>query len=69
MIASAAPPACISARPAASRVSDAIEQRPFHRIEKNSALIARFLQQTPAVAQLSQADYDEALQDTQRAPE
>lgn len=45
-------------------VSDAIEQRPFHRIEKNAALIAHFLQQTPAVAQLSQADYDEALQDT-----
>jgi len=45
-------------------VSDAIEQRPFHRIEKNSALIAHFLQQIPAMAQLSQADYDEALRDT-----
>jgi 2-oxoglutarate ferredoxin oxidoreductase subunit delta len=45
-------------------VSDAIEQRPFHRIEKNAALVAHFLQQTPAVAQLSQADYDEALKDT-----
>ena len=45
-------------------VSDAIEQRPFHRIEKNASLVARFLQQTPAVAQLSQADYDEALRDT-----
>jgi NAD-dependent dihydropyrimidine dehydrogenase PreA subunit len=45
-------------------VTDAVEQRPFHRIEKNASLIAHFLQQTPSTAQLSQADYDEALKDT-----
>ncbi len=39
-------------------------QRPFHRMESNAALVARFLQQVPATAQLAQADYDEALKDT-----
>lgn len=39
-------------------------QRPFHRMESNAALIARFLQQVPATQQLGQADYDEALKDT-----
>jgi NAD-dependent dihydropyrimidine dehydrogenase PreA subunit len=39
-------------------------QRPFHRMESNSALVARFLQQVPATQQLNQADYDEALKDT-----
>jgi 2-oxoglutarate ferredoxin oxidoreductase subunit delta len=44
-------------------VSDS-RQRPFHRMESNAALVARFLQQVPAVEQLGQADYDEALRDT-----
>jgi 2-oxoglutarate ferredoxin oxidoreductase subunit delta len=39
-------------------------QRPFHRMESNAALVARFLQQVPATGQLGQADYDEALKDT-----
>lgn len=39
-------------------------QRPFHRMESNAALIARFLQQVPATGQLGQADYDGALRDT-----
>lgn len=39
-------------------------QRPFHRMESNAALVARFLQQVPATQQLGQADYDEALKDT-----
>jgi NAD-dependent dihydropyrimidine dehydrogenase PreA subunit len=39
-------------------------QRPFHRMESNAALVARFLQQVPATQQLAQADYDEALKDT-----
>jgi 2-oxoglutarate ferredoxin oxidoreductase subunit delta len=45
-------------------VTDAITQRPFHRMESNRALISRFLQQVPAMEQLGQADYDEALKDT-----
>jgi 2-oxoglutarate ferredoxin oxidoreductase subunit delta len=40
-------------------------QRPFHRMEANAALVSRFLQQAPATQQLTQADYDEALRDTQ----
>ena len=39
-------------------------QRPFHRMESNAALVARFLQQVPATQQLNQADYDGALKDT-----
>jgi 2-oxoglutarate ferredoxin oxidoreductase subunit delta len=39
-------------------------QRPFHRMEANTALVSRFLQQVPATEQLNQADYDEALRDT-----
>jgi NAD-dependent dihydropyrimidine dehydrogenase PreA subunit len=45
-------------------VTDFVEQRPFHRIEKNAGLVSRFLQKTPASVQLSAADYDEALLDT-----
>lgn len=45
-------------------ISEFVEQRPFHRIEKNAGLVSRFLQKTPASAQLSLADYDEALLDT-----
>jgi 2-oxoglutarate ferredoxin oxidoreductase subunit delta len=46
-------------------VSEAKLQRPFHRMEAHASLIARFLQQAPATEQLTQADYDEALRDTQ----
>jgi 2-oxoglutarate ferredoxin oxidoreductase subunit delta len=46
-------------------VTEAKLQRPFHRMEANAALISRFLQQAPATEQLTQADYDEALCDTQ----
>ena len=46
------------------KVTDTKLQRPFHRLETNAALISRFLQQTPATAQISPADYDEALKDT-----
>jgi 2-oxoglutarate ferredoxin oxidoreductase subunit delta len=46
-------------------VSEANLQRPFHRMEANTALVSRFLQQAPATQQLTQADYDEALRDTQ----
>jgi NAD-dependent dihydropyrimidine dehydrogenase PreA subunit len=45
-------------------VTDATLQRPFHRLETNTALVSRFLQQVPATKQLSQGDYDEALKDT-----
>jgi NAD-dependent dihydropyrimidine dehydrogenase PreA subunit len=45
-------------------VTEAKLQRPFHRMESNAALVSRFLQQIPAVEQLTQADYDEALKDT-----
>ena len=42
-------------------VTEAKPQRPFHRMESNAALVSRFLQQIPAIQQLTQADYDEAL--------
>lgn len=45
-------------------VSDTNLQRPFHRLETNASLVARFLQQVPATAQLGSKDYDEALKDT-----
>jgi NAD-dependent dihydropyrimidine dehydrogenase PreA subunit len=45
-------------------VSDFVEQRPFHRIEKNTSLVSRFLQKKPVNVQLGAADYDEALVDT-----
>jgi ferredoxin len=44
-------------------VTDYIPQRPFHRIEENTRLIARFLQQQPVSAQLGERDYQEALTD------
>jgi NAD-dependent dihydropyrimidine dehydrogenase PreA subunit len=46
-------------------VSDARLQRPFHRVETDAALVSRFLQQAPAAQQLTDADYAEALADTQ----
>jgi NAD-dependent dihydropyrimidine dehydrogenase PreA subunit len=46
-------------------VTDAKLQRPFHRIDADATLIARFLQQVPATEQLGAADYTEALSDTQ----
>lgn len=45
-------------------VTDAKLQRPFHRMEANTALVSRFLQKVPATQQLSRGDYDEALKDT-----
>ena len=45
-------------------ISDTTLQRPFHHQETNASLIARFLQQVPATAQLTAHDYDEALKDT-----
>jgi NAD-dependent dihydropyrimidine dehydrogenase PreA subunit len=45
-------------------VTDAVLQRPFHRMEANADLVSRFLQQIPATEKLTQADYDEALKDT-----
>jgi NAD-dependent dihydropyrimidine dehydrogenase PreA subunit len=44
-------------------VSEFKEQRPFHRIEENQAIIAKFLQKMPAAKQLTEADYDDALRD------
>lgn len=38
-------------------------QRPFHRLDANAALVARFLQKQPASATLGDADYDEARRD------
>jgi ferredoxin len=38
-------------------------QRPFHRIEKNAALVARFLQQQPVAVAVTDADQEEALRD------
>jgi NAD-dependent dihydropyrimidine dehydrogenase PreA subunit len=46
-------------------VTDAKLQRPFHRVETDAALVSRFLQQVPATHQLTEADYAEALADTQ----
>ena len=45
-------------------VTDAKLQRPFHRMDTDAALVARFLQQVPATEQLTAADYAEALADT-----
>ena len=45
-------------------VTDAKLQRPFHRMETHAALVSRFLQQIPAIEQLTQSDYDEAIKDT-----
>jgi NAD-dependent dihydropyrimidine dehydrogenase PreA subunit len=45
-------------------VTDAKLQRPFHHMESNAALVSRFLQQIPALEQLTQTDYDEAMKDT-----
>ncbi len=44
-------------------VTEHVEQRPFHRIEQNAALIARFLQTQPVSAALTENDYQEALRD------
>ena len=44
-------------------VTDIPLQRPFYRIEQNAALVEKFLQRTPARAQLEERDYDEALKD------
>lgn len=44
-------------------VTEFSEQRPFHRIEENVALISKFLQKKPATLTLTEADLDEALQD------
>lgn len=38
-------------------------QRPFYRIEQNSALVAKFLQRKPAREELNDGDYTEALAD------
>jgi NAD-dependent dihydropyrimidine dehydrogenase PreA subunit len=46
-------------------VADAKLQRPFHRVDTDAALVSRFLQQVPATQQLGEADYAEALADTQ----
>ena len=44
-------------------ITDYNAQRPFYRIERNQALISKFLQKTPAAAALTEEDYDEALWD------
>ena len=44
-------------------VTDYQQQRPFYRIEQNSALVEKFLQLKSARAQLEEGDYDEALKD------
>ena len=44
-------------------VTDYQPQRPFYRIEQNTALVEKFLQRKPARAQLQDGDYDEALKD------
>jgi len=44
-------------------VSDYVEQRPFHRIEANVALVERFLQRRSASQALADADYDVAIRD------
>lgn len=44
-------------------VSDFVAQRPFHRIEQNAAIVAKFLQKKPLTKELTGADYDEALRD------
>ena len=44
-------------------VNDYSIQRPFYRIEWNSALISKFLQKKPAISVLGPEDYEEALKD------
>ncbi len=44
-------------------VDDIARQRPFHRIEENASLVARFLQQSPVTSVLTHDDLEEALQD------
>jgi 2-oxoglutarate ferredoxin oxidoreductase subunit delta len=44
-------------------VSEHVEQRPFHRIETNAALVARMLQMQPVSVGLTGDDYREALDD------
>jgi len=44
-------------------VEDFEEQRPFHYMDTNAALIEKFLQAKPAAKQLTEADYAEALND------
>jgi NAD-dependent dihydropyrimidine dehydrogenase PreA subunit len=44
-------------------VTDYSVQRPFYRIEENTALIAKFLQKKPTLEVLGPDDYTEALQD------
>jgi len=45
------------------KVNDIERQRPFHRIEENANIVAKFLQQTPITSALSAEDIQEALQD------
>jgi NAD-dependent dihydropyrimidine dehydrogenase PreA subunit len=40
-----------------------VAQRPFHRLDANAALVARFLQKQPAAATLTDDDFDEARRD------
>jgi len=44
-------------------VDDVIRQRPFHRIEEDAGLVARFLQRAPVTTALSSDDVGEALRD------
>jgi NAD-dependent dihydropyrimidine dehydrogenase PreA subunit len=44
-------------------VGDVSRQRPFHRIEENAALVARFLQRVPVADALGAADLSEAIAD------
>jgi NAD-dependent dihydropyrimidine dehydrogenase PreA subunit len=44
-------------------VTEFAEQRPFYRIEQNTAFIAKFLQKKPAIAELTEPDLQEALGD------
>lgn len=44
-------------------VGDTPRQRPFYRIEQNTALVQRMLQRKPMAAELVEEDYGEALRD------
>jgi NAD-dependent dihydropyrimidine dehydrogenase PreA subunit len=44
-------------------VGDFVEQRPFHRMDANVAIVSRFLQRKPVRAALTDVDYDEARRD------
>lgn len=44
-------------------VTEIQRQRPFHRVEEDAALVARFLQRTPNTVALGAADLGEALRD------